>query len=309
MDIIYFRRHFSRNTLFRMVLLVLLVTGLVIWKLDSINTVYFRDQLTTLGLTINGAIVVLFLLGMLRIVVIFLGYTREEAILTRFIKNQNKEDVDPLKGISPKSIIGRRYLTMQRLHESHTIVNQGALASTLMASESTKISLPKFINNTLILSGVFGTIVSLSIALLGASDLLADSVNVDGMGMVIHGMSTALSTTITAIICYLLLGYFYLKLTDAQTNLVSAVEQVTTNYLVPKFQVQTDTVLYEFTGLIRSLQGLVSQMQNSQQLIEKVEGHLVQSMDSYHSRVDNLSDDMTQVIKLLRTGFRLSDDD
>jgi len=301
-----------------MFILAVAVALIITLKLDSVNTVYFQDQLTDLGLMINGAIIVLFLLGLIRIIILLLGYTNEEASLGRFLRNQEtnekskgnpKSKVDILKGINPKSIMGRRYLIMKRLHENNTVVNQGALASTLMASESTKVSLPKFINNTLILSGVFGTIVSLSIALLGASDLLTDAANVDGMGVVIHGMSTALSTTITAILCYIILGYFYLKLTDAQTNLVSAVEQITTHYLVPKFQVQTDTALYEFTGLIRSLQSLVGQMESSQATIEKVETHLVESMDSYHGRIDNLSEDMSHIINLLRIGFRLQDEE
>lgn len=314
MDIINFRRHFSRNTLFRMVLLFVVVIGLVFWNLDSINTVYFRDQLTDLGLTINGAILVLFAVGMIRIVIMLLGYSREETAILRFIRNQEKETT-ALKGISLKSIVARRYQTMQKLHDSNTIVNQSALAATLLASESTKVSLPKFINNTLILSGVFGTIVSLSIALLGASDLLENAVNVGGMGMVIHGMSTALSTTITAIVCYLILGYFYLKLTDAQTNIVSAVEQVTTTYLVPKFQIQTDSVLYEFTGLIRSLQNLVDQMQTSQSTIAKVEAGMMKTLNQMvgtiehsNTRTETLSNDMNKVVSLLRTGFRLKDE-
>ena len=81
--------------------------------------------------------------------------------------------------------------------------------------------------------------------------MLENAVSATGMGMVIHGMSTALSTTITAIVCYVFFGYMFQRLTDAQTNLISGVEQVTTAFLMPKFQVQTDNVLYEFTGLIR----------------------------------------------------------
>ncbi|MGV6827156.1 MAG: hypothetical protein ACWA5Q_09275 [bacterium] len=306
MDIINFRRHFSQNTLLRMVIVAAAIAAVGIWKKDLIMTIYFKDQLTQLGLVINGAIIALFAVGLLKMILIFLSYTREEAAIGRFIKNaDNKKQTEPLKGVSKNSIISRRYRTMAHLHESNTPISQGALASTLMASESTRTSLPKFINNTLILTGVFGTIVSLSMALLGASDMLGSVVNTDGMGMVVHGMSTALSTTITAIVCYLYFGYFYLKLTDAQTNLVSAVEQVTTAHLLPKYQVQTDSVLYEFTGLIRSLQTLVQAMETSQQNMGEVEIHLQKTLDEYHEKVESLGLDMNTIIQILRQGFRL----
>lgn len=309
MDSINLRRHFSRNTLFRMLLLVAAGAGLALWKLELINAVYFKDQLTPMGIAINGTIVVLFLLGLLRMVGMFLSYIREEGAVVRFMRNLDKNAEDPLKGVSPGSMMARRYNTLRRLHDSHTPINQGALASTLVASESTRTSLPKFINNILILSGVFGTIVSLSMALLGASDVLENAVSAGGMGMVIHGMSTALSTTITAIICYVFFGYFYLRMTDAQTNVISAIEQVTATFLVPRFQVQTDSVLYEFTGLIRSLQGLVGQMETSQKTLEQLERHMASTMDHYRDRVDDMDDRMQTVIRYLRLGFRLRDDE
>jgi hypothetical protein len=227
----------------------------------------------------------------------------------RFVANLEKQPDDPISGISEHTLIARRFRTMERLHRANTPINQSALAATLVASESTRNSFPKFINNILILTGVFGTIVSLSIALLGASDLLESSVAVSGMGMVVHGMSTALSTTITAIVCYLYFGYFYMKLTDVQTNLVSGIEQVTTSHLVPRFQVQTDSVLYEFTGLIRSLQVLVKQMEQSQRIFEQVEKRLVGTLDSYRERIQGVGDDLSSIKSLLKHGFRLPETD
>jgi len=309
LQIITFRSHFSRNTLLLMFLVALVIIGISIWKYDLVATVYFRDQLTATGWIINGAIVILFVLGLLRMIAIFLSYGREEKATARFIRNQENEVEDPLYQVPAGSIIASRYRVMERLHASSTPINQGALAATLLASESTRTSFPKYISNVLILTGVFGTIVSLSLALLGASDLLEHAVDVEGMGLVIHGMSTALSTTITAIVCYLFFGYFYLKLTDAQTNLLSAVEQVTTTYLAPLFVVEQDTTLYEFTGLVRSLQSLVRQMQESQKVVARAETRLLDAVDEYQNQALGEREKMDVMIELLRKGFRLPEED
>lgn len=309
MQIITFRSHFSRNTLLLMFLLATLVAGISIWKFDLIKTVYFKDQLTATGWIINGSIVALFLAGIARIITIFFSYAREEAATARFIRNQEMEAENPLDKVPANSIIARRYLVMERLFNSSTPINQGALAATLLANESTRTSLPKYISNILILTGVFGTIVSLSLALLGASDLLENAVDVGGMGLVIHGMSTALSTTITAIVCYLFFGYFYLKLTDAQTNLLSAIEQVTTTYLAPLFIVEQETTLYEFTGLVRSLQSLVKQMQVSQKVVTKAETQLLTAVDAYQHQMEESNRDMSIIVDLLKRGFRLRNDE
>ncbi len=310
MESIKLRRNFSRNTLFRMIALALLAAGVAVWKYDLIHAVYFEDQLTSMGLVINGAILALFVVGLLRVVAILVGYMREEGALTRFVHNVDKRpDDDPLKGVGTHSMIARRYATMRRLHEAHTPINQNALAATLVASESTRNGTPRYINNILILTGVFGTIVSLSIALLGASKVLENAVSATGMNMVIHGMSTALSTTITAIVCYVFFGYVYQRLTDAQTNLISGVEQVTSNYLMPRFQIQTDNVLYEFTGLIRSLQGLVDQLQRSQRGFESSQDQLADTLEAYREKAGGLDARLDTIVRQLRVGFRLRDDE
>ena len=306
---IQLRRNFSRNILIRMIFLFLVIAGLMFWKFDFINQVYFRDQLTSTGLIINGTIVGLFSVGILRMITIFLHYMREENALMTFLRNLREGQRDPLEQIPKKSIIALRFRTMQGLYKANCPINHGSLASTLVANESTRNSLPRFINNILILTGVFGTIVSLSIALIGASDLLESSINVGGMGMVVHGMSTALSTTITAIVCFIFFGYFNLKLADVQTNLISAVEQVTVNELIPRFQVQADSALYEFTGLVRSLQDLVNQMFQSQKTLEGVEQNILTTLQSYETRSGTLTTDMAELKNILKRGFRLHEDD
>jgi hypothetical protein len=179
----------------------------------------------------------------------------------------------------------------------------------LQASESTRISFARYVSNILILTGVFGTIVSLSIALAGASNLLEDMQGSGNMGMVIHGMSTALSTTITAILCYLFYGYFYLKLGDAQSNVLSKVEEVTSVYLMPRFSRDCDSLVHEVTGLVGGLHDAATGMIDIQRDFAVAGDNLRVVVTELAERVNQTATDISEVKQLLRDGFRLPTDE
>lgn len=304
---IQFKPSYSFNVLMRLIVVSILVAILIFYNFDFIQNVYLKNQLTHTGYIINGSIVGLFLLGLAKLVLSMLYYWREERAVGKFIINVHRDNFNPADSINKKSLIYHRYMTMQEIYRQHAPVNQNALAATMVASESTRLSLPKFISNILILTGVFGTIISLSIALLGASSLMEEN-GISSMGQVIHGMSTALSTTTTAIICYLLFGYFYLKLTDIQTNLFSAIEQITTLHLVPRFSHQSENMIHQLAELIKSLRHTAANMQLSQQQYLEMGSKVNEITSKYDERISGMSDDITDIKELLRLGFRLPDD-
>ena len=104
-----------RLSLTLMFVLALFGIALLWWKLDFINQVYFRDQLTATGIVINGAIVTLFLVGLAKMVVSFLFYHGEERALLQFLGNFERAPRNPLEGVDPDSIIYRRFATLKRL--------------------------------------------------------------------------------------------------------------------------------------------------------------------------------------------------
>jgi len=302
---IHFVKEKSIYLLLQIIIFCFAITALVFWQWDLLNQFYFREQLTAVGIIINCSIMGLFIIGLLRIVILLFSFHSEEQTIIQFLDNIDHKKTDLLSQINPNCLLAHRYLTMKRLHEQMTPINHGALAATLTAHQSTRISLTKFIYNILILTGVFGTIISLSIALIGASDMLSSAVDVNGMGVVIHGMSTALSTTITAIVTYFFFGYFYLKMTDAQTNLISGIEQITNNHLIPLFQVQKETVLHEFSGMIRSLHQLIEQMHESQQSFTETQQQIAQSVSGYQQKMEQVDNHLENIESVLKQGFRL----
>ena len=297
--------NFSSRMLLRLVVLGLVVLAIVFANIAFVNELYFDRQLTSAGLMINGGIVAVFLLGLVKIIVSLLRYMREETALARVVKHLQKEHENPLKGVSARSIIAQRYNTLAELGEKHARINHSALASTLLANENTRTSFARYVNNILILTGVFGTIVALSIALLGASDLLEGTPGGGNMGLVIHGMSTALSTTITAIVCYLFYGYFNLKLSDAQSHLLGSIEEVTTVYLLPRFSHDSESMLHEVAGLIHGLRQAAAGMKNIQQDFAEVGSRLHDAIDGLNAQVSGTAGDMETIKQVLREGFRL----
>lgn len=297
--------NYSRSMLVRLVILLLLAVALVFTGLREISEVYFSNQLTNTGLVINGFIVALFVLGTLKIVLVLARYQNEESALKRITTALEEGDYMPDSDVSPKRLISQRLAVIRSLSKRSAPIDHSALAATLLASESTRISFARFINNTLILVGVFGTIVSLSMALVGASSLLSNVDSMAGMEQVIHGMSTALSTTMTAIVCYLFFSYFFIKLTDAQTRLLSAIEQVTTLYLLPQYAHSSDTMLHEVAGLVRSLQQVVTQMQQAQGDYLAAGQGLREVVSAVNDQVTPMGKNIETIKSVLHEGFRL----
>jgi hypothetical protein len=299
------RRNFSRHILFRLFVFGVIAVVILLANAHYIDDLYLQNQLTPVGLVINGGIMLAFLLGLIKVITSLWRYMQEESALARFVRQFNNDAGKSLKGINPKAIIARRYNIIRALTDRHVPVNHSALASTLVADESTRTSFARYIGNILILTGVFGTIVSLSVALVGASSLLDSAQDTGSMGLVIHGMSTALSTTITAILCYLFYGYFNLKLGDAQTHLLSGVEEVTTVYLLPKYARDSESMLQEVSGLIHGLREAAGAMLAIQQEYAQAGNRLNQVATELGQRVSGTVDSIDGIKRLLRDGFRL----
>lgn len=302
---VQFKQHYSKHVLLQLIMLSLLLAVIVMINLDFIENIYIKNQTTNTGYIVNGCILALFALGLYRIISILLRYSIESRALVSFIRNIENDEVRPVDNISEKSLISRRYSTVVEISRHNVAVNHSALASTLMANESTHLGLPKFISNILILTGVFGTIISLSIALLGASNIIDSSESINGMSVVIHGMSTALSTTSTAIICYLFFGYFYLKTVDVQTQVLSGIEQATALYIMPRFTYQTDSMLHEVGNLVKALRTAAESMSQTQVDYTEIGRNLNEMTSTYEEKLNRLHADVDEIKHLLRKGFRL----
>jgi hypothetical protein len=280
--------------------------ALVVLNFDLIYPFYFENQLTNTGIFINGAILGLFMIGLGNIFYHLLRYRREEIAIAGFVNNVESIKTDLMEGLPADSMVVRRQLTLRSIQRSSGEINHGALAAMLNADEATHFGLIRFINNILILTGVFGTIVSLSIALLGASDLI-DSANASlgGMGLVIHGMSTALSTTITAIVSYVIFGYFYTRLNDVQTHCLSGIEQLTSVYLLPRYVKSSDDIVHKMGDLIKSVIHATDKLKQTQDTYQNAAMALHQTISTHQQQIDQLVDEIHGIKQILRAGFRL----
>ena len=301
-------QRYARKILTQFLVLAAAIIVVVIWQQDFLYAVYAENQVTQVGLFINGGIGLLFFAGIYQIVREFRRLESEETALNQTLSNlENKRAA--LEGVRAESLIANRYETLIDLHQQHAVINHSALAATVVALESSRVSFPKFVHNVLILTGVFGTVVSLSIALLGASDVIVSTTETGGLGMIIHGMSTALSTTMTAIFAYLFFGYFYLRLMDAQTHVVSSLESSTTRILLPMFQIEPEKAAEQLSQIVKTAAALVERLDQSQASYAEVAADLRNLFVSYRDEMQRNSDGLTKMTKVLREGFRLDESD
>jgi uncharacterized protein YoxC len=132
-------------------------------------------------------------------------------------------------------------------------------------------------------------------------------------------MLTALSTTITAIISYVIFGYFYTRLNDVQTHFLSGVEHLTSVYLLPRYVKSGDDIVHKMSDLIKSVIHAADRLRTTQETYHDTAMTLQQTQETYHDaairlqqtvttnrqHIDQLVDEIHGIKKLLREGFRL----
>ena len=289
-----------------------------VWKLDAVAGTLFGDPRP---LILNGGILVIFLLGIGQLFRGLRHYERQERQIAEFIERRAAGEATErvLAGFTGPSLLQERHATIKELFAGGGPVDHGAISAIMLAGESLHLSFPRFVNNVLILMGVFGTVSSLIFALVGAADVLQTAVPGSGMGLLLLGMNTALTTTATAIVCYFFFTFFFQRFTDLQTWVVSRLERAALLYMVPDFRFETDAVNHQAKLLLEDVRGLVDGIRQGLGGIEAAVAGLDETARARHRQgeevvarqdVQNgkLDEALTQLADLRRVlveGFRL----
>jgi len=299
-----------------LVLAVLAVV--VVWRWSYVHDVFLADWKSML---LNGVVVLIFAVGVGQLYRAFGHYAAEERALLSFERERShgrttEEILDPPRG---RTLLADRYRTIKTLFERGVPIDHGTIAAITLADESTRQSFPRFVNNVLILTGVFGTVSSLIFALIGAGNVLRDAVPNEGLGLMLLGMNTALTTTATAIVCYFLFSYFYQKLTDVQTAVLSRVERAVMLEIIPGFQFEPQAVEHQTKLLLNEVAQLVMDIRRGVNTAQQTLGDLerrneretgrwdevLQSQEAQSRRLDGMLTALDSIENRLAEGFRL----
>jgi len=283
---------------------LLLLAAVVAWQYPLVLQIYAGANGSAISHLLNGLIVALFVLGCVRLFWLLQQDLAEERAL---VSAQQMEPSHPdllASSLPERSLIAERVRAMAQMHAQQMPTQHPALAAALVARYGSRLTTPRFVHGSLILCGVFGTIVSLSLALVGASDLLS-TLNSSGMGMVIHGMSTALSTTMTAIVCYLYFTWLLHSVADVETRLLASVEEFTVHTLLPQFHVDTDRINHQLAELLMAMGVLIQRMDQAATLAPDSIAALTRLGEQQALRHQELMAALADQQEALRQGFRL----
>lgn len=295
----------ARSTLLQVVVFLILIAAMLFWQKNNIADLYLSGEINPVGWLLNGIIILLFLFGMFRMISLLLSYSREHSILERLVDSITDGATHPTGRLPENALAVTRYHYIQSMVRRAAPINHGALASSLSTSEQSRFTLVRYINSILILLGVFGTVVSLSIALIGASNLLDSPDGANRMGMIIGGMSSALSTTMTAIVCFVIYAYFYLRLNNARAQLLNGIESMTSMHLLPNVMHNEEALIRQVADLTLALNKSADRLNDMQQHFIAAANQLAGSVVQQNSSGGATEASIEELKELLREGFRL----
>ena len=299
------RKNSAKNTLIQIVVFLIAVAVLILINKDGIANLYTSGEISKIGMIINAIIIGLFLIGMLRIVTVLFRYISEHQTLLKFVEYLNQNASNPASRLPEDSLSVQRYKAVRWVSKQGAPINQAAMAASTNASENSRLTVIRFVHSTLILAGVFGTVVSLSMELVGAAGLLNSPEGVKEMGTIISSMSSALSSTVTAIVCFFIFAYFYLRLNDARIQILSNLEDVTSLYLLPKITHTEDAMIGQVTELTKALNAAADKLLVVEHTFIAAGDRLQNAVNDLQGQVSNSS--LEEIKDLIRKGFHLSE--
>ena len=299
------RKNSAKSTLIQIVVFLLVIAALTLMNKGVIENLYNSGEISKIGMIINAIIIALFFFGMLRIVLVLVRYINEHHVSLKLVGYLKENASNPISRLPKNSLAVQRYKAVKWVAKQGAPVNQAAMAASCNASESSRLTLVRFVHSTLILAGVFGTVVSLSMALIGAGGLLNSPEGVKEMGTIISSMSSALSSTVTAIVCFFIFAYFYLRLNDARVQVLSNIEDITALYLLPKVTQTDDGMIRQVTELTSALNKAADKLLIVEQTFIAAGDRLQHAVNDLHGQVSNSS--LNEIKDLIRKGFHLSE--
>lgn len=308
----------QRHLFFSMAVLAGFAGVLLVFNYDFLRSLFLADPLTSWS---NGMILFLFLLGMWKLDAGLRRFAWEEQQVLRISgpSESSMTDRDPELEISPRSMIGRRFSFARGLYERRVPLNQAAMASIMVAEESQHLSFLRFVHSVLILGGVLGTIISMLLALLGARSVISSTAPAEGIGFILSGMNTALTTTATAITCFFFFSYSYQRFLSVQSSLFARIERAVMISVLPRFTIGVETVHLRTNELVNELRGLVSELhvaatsmkgfldacsERSRDYQEKAAGILLRQERQIEG-IQGVNDRLLELEQVLLEGFRL----
>ncbi len=300
-------KYYCLNSILQILSLLLVTIGLGIWQWPWIHSFLFGAHSSAIGTSVNSIILGLFSLGLIRIILELFRLLKQEQANFQFAKNLASQSDNPLMDVDFDTLIGRRYHFMQTLSEQRSPLPLGSLNSLLRAELVRPLSFPRYVSSILILLGMLGTILSLGIALMGASDLMQSIETITDMSTVIEGMSTALSTTMTAIICYVIFRFGLGQLQNRMDMIRHDIEHLSSIYLVPRFSKASQTIPERVDDLLNQLTKVTESLANGQRTLSRQQEMLQEQWEKHKEEATEAKTlaALEQINRSLKDGFRI----
>ena len=285
------------------VVLSIIIIGVII-SFPWLKKIYISNVHSYIGYIINIFILVIFASGITKIFLELKRYSNEEKSIFKFLLNCRNNVEEKLLGVDKESIIANRYNSVKELFERGFTPDIKILSGFLLADEENRKTYLKYINNILILTGVFGTVISLIISLLGASNFIKLT-DEKSMSIIIFGMSTALNTTFTAILCFFVYNYFLLKLNQAQKALALQIERLTYFYIIPEFEVTREKIILNVDKQLNEIKDVIEKFNNTQENLREYAVKFSKLINLNYEIFRKMDTNLIEIQSILKEGFRL----